>query len=145
MAGYTAKRRSQTAAAYYDYVCTLAEMKPPRHDESQIFSILRSIQAETDCFIASLRRQPADRLGRGGAHREGGPPGRADLGLPLRRERFPPDQAGTQRHHAVPGRHEVGAAEGHQLRRRAAVLRARRHGRGGPHLQPRQGVVLVAR
>ncbi|EWC62965.1 monooxygenase, FAD-binding [Actinokineospora spheciospongiae] len=53
MAGYAAKRRSQTAAAYYDYVCTLAEMKPLRHDELQLFSTLRGNQAETDRFIAT--------------------------------------------------------------------------------------------
>ncbi|MDQ2589173.1 NAD(P)/FAD-dependent oxidoreductase [Saccharothrix yanglingensis] len=53
MAGYAAKRRSQTAAAYYDYVCTLAEMKPLRHDELQLFAILRGNQAEIDRFIAT--------------------------------------------------------------------------------------------
>ncbi|WP_424188167.1 NAD(P)/FAD-dependent oxidoreductase [Actinokineospora sp. G85] len=53
MAGYAAKRRGQNAAAYYDYVCTLAEMKPLRHDEVQLFSILRGNQGEIDRFIAT--------------------------------------------------------------------------------------------
>ena len=51
--GYEARRRSQSAAAYYDYVCTLAEMKPLRHDELQLFTVLRGNQVQTDRFIAT--------------------------------------------------------------------------------------------
>jgi len=50
---YEARRRSQSAAAYYDYVCTLAEMKPLRHDELQLFVSLRGNQEETNRFIAT--------------------------------------------------------------------------------------------
>ncbi|HET8662011.1 MAG TPA: NAD(P)/FAD-dependent oxidoreductase [Micromonosporaceae bacterium] len=53
LAHYAARRRSQNAAAYYDYVCTLAEMKPYRHDELQLFVALRGNQQETDQFIAA--------------------------------------------------------------------------------------------
>lgn len=53
MAGYEGRRRSQNAAAYYDYVCTLAEMRPYRHDELQLFVALRGNQQETDRFIAT--------------------------------------------------------------------------------------------
>lgn len=51
---YHDRRRSQSAAAYYDYVCTLAEMRPPRHDEIQLYMVLRSNQEETDRFIATF-------------------------------------------------------------------------------------------
>ncbi|MBB5873498.1 2-polyprenyl-6-methoxyphenol hydroxylase-like FAD-dependent oxidoreductase [Allocatelliglobosispora scoriae] len=50
---YEARRRSQSAAAYYDYVCTLAEMRPPRHEELRMFLALRDNQAETDRFLAT--------------------------------------------------------------------------------------------
>jgi 2-polyprenyl-6-methoxyphenol hydroxylase-like FAD-dependent oxidoreductase len=50
---YESRRRSQSAAAYYDYVCTLAEMKPLRHDELQLFAVLRGNQEETNRFIAT--------------------------------------------------------------------------------------------
>ncbi|ATB31014.1 NAD(P)/FAD-dependent oxidoreductase [Melittangium boletus] len=50
---YEARRRSQSAAAYYDYVCTLAEMKPLRHDELQLFVSLRGNQEESNRFIAT--------------------------------------------------------------------------------------------
>jgi flavin-dependent dehydrogenase len=50
---YEGRRRSQSAAAYYDYVCTLAEMRPPRHDELQLFVALRDNQDETDRFLAT--------------------------------------------------------------------------------------------
>lgn len=53
MATYEARRRSQNAAAYYDYVCTLAEMRPYRHDELQLFVALRGNQQEIDRFIAT--------------------------------------------------------------------------------------------
>ncbi|MEV0396596.1 NAD(P)/FAD-dependent oxidoreductase [Polymorphospora rubra] len=53
MASYESRRRSQNAAAYYDYVCTLAEMRPYRHDELQLFVALRGNQQETDRFIAT--------------------------------------------------------------------------------------------
>ncbi|MEV7228013.1 NAD(P)/FAD-dependent oxidoreductase [Polymorphospora sp. NPDC051019] len=53
MTGYESRRRSQNAAAYYDYVCTLAEMRPYRHDELQLFVALRGNQQETDRFIAT--------------------------------------------------------------------------------------------
>ena len=33
---YRSRRRSQNAAAYYDYTCTLAEMQTLRHDELQL-------------------------------------------------------------------------------------------------------------
>ena len=50
---YEYRRRSQTAAAYYDFVCTLAEMRPLRHDELQMFAMLRGNQPQTDLFIAA--------------------------------------------------------------------------------------------
>ncbi|WP_224250064.1 NAD(P)/FAD-dependent oxidoreductase [Hyalangium gracile] len=50
---YESRRRSQSAAAYYDYVCTLAEMRPLRHDELQLFVVLRGNQEETNRFIAT--------------------------------------------------------------------------------------------
>ncbi|MBN1204775.1 MAG: NAD(P)/FAD-dependent oxidoreductase [Myxococcaceae bacterium] len=50
---YESRRRSQSAAAYYDYVCTQAEMRPLRHDELQLFVVLRSNQEETNRFIAT--------------------------------------------------------------------------------------------
>lgn len=50
---YESRRRSQAAAAYYDYVCTLAEMRTLRHDELQLFVALRGNQEETDRFIAT--------------------------------------------------------------------------------------------
>lgn len=50
---YESRRRSQSAAAYYDYVCTLAEMRPLRHDELQLFVVLRENQEETNRFIAT--------------------------------------------------------------------------------------------
>ncbi|HEY8943265.1 MAG TPA: NAD(P)/FAD-dependent oxidoreductase [Polyangiaceae bacterium] len=50
---YESRRRSQSSAAYYDYVCTYAEMKPLRHDELLLFVALRSNQRETDRFIAT--------------------------------------------------------------------------------------------
>ncbi|WP_229402393.1 NAD(P)/FAD-dependent oxidoreductase [Micromonospora okii] len=53
MAAYEGRRRSQNAAAYHDYVCTLAEMRPYRHDELQLFVALRGNQEETDRFIAT--------------------------------------------------------------------------------------------
>ncbi|RGC66989.1 2,4-dichlorophenol 6-monooxygenase [Micromonospora sp. MW-13] len=53
MAAYEGRRRSQNAAAYYDYVCTFAEMRPYRHDELQLFVALRGNQEETDRFIAT--------------------------------------------------------------------------------------------
>ncbi|BCJ70127.1 hypothetical protein Prubr_71480 [Polymorphospora rubra] len=53
MESYESRRRSQNAAAYYDYVCTLAEMRPYRHDELQLFVALRGNQQETDRFIAT--------------------------------------------------------------------------------------------
>jgi 2-polyprenyl-6-methoxyphenol hydroxylase-like FAD-dependent oxidoreductase len=53
MAAYEGRRRSQNAAAYYDYVCTLAEMRPYRHDELQLFVALRGNQEEIDRFIAT--------------------------------------------------------------------------------------------
>ncbi|WP_089004092.1 NAD(P)/FAD-dependent oxidoreductase [Micromonospora rifamycinica] len=53
MTGYESRRRSQNAAAYHDYVCTLAEMRPYRHDELQLFVALRGNQQETDRFIAT--------------------------------------------------------------------------------------------
>lgn len=53
LAHYAARRRSQNAAAYYDYVTTLAEMKPYRHDELQLFVALRGNQEEIDRFIAT--------------------------------------------------------------------------------------------
>lgn len=53
MVAYESRRRSQNAAAYYDYVCTLAEMRPYRHDELQLFVALRGNQEETDRFIAT--------------------------------------------------------------------------------------------
>ncbi len=49
---YEARRRSQSAAAYYDYVGTAAEMRPPRHEELRMFLALRDNQAETDRFLA---------------------------------------------------------------------------------------------
>ena len=53
MKNYESRRRSQSAAAYYDYVCTLAEMRTLRHDELQLFVSLRGNQEETDRFIAT--------------------------------------------------------------------------------------------
>ncbi|MGC4789760.1 NAD(P)/FAD-dependent oxidoreductase [Micromonospora sp. DT178] len=53
MTAYGDRRRSQNAAAYHDYVCTLAEMRPYRHDELQLFVALRGNQQETDRFIAT--------------------------------------------------------------------------------------------
>ncbi|MBO4210379.1 NAD(P)/FAD-dependent oxidoreductase [Micromonospora echinofusca] len=53
MTTYETRRRSQNAAAYYDYVCTLAEMRPYRHDELQLFVALRGNQQEIDRFIAT--------------------------------------------------------------------------------------------
>ncbi|TDC44114.1 NAD(P)/FAD-dependent oxidoreductase [Micromonospora sp. KC213] len=53
MASYERRRRGQDAAAYYDYVCTLAEMRPYRHDELQLFVALRGNQQEIDRFIAT--------------------------------------------------------------------------------------------
>ncbi|TDB71567.1 NAD(P)/FAD-dependent oxidoreductase [Micromonospora sp. KC723] len=53
MAWYEGRRRGQDAAAYYDYVCTLAEMRPYRHDELQLFVALRGNQQEIDRFIAT--------------------------------------------------------------------------------------------
>ncbi|WKU03002.1 NAD(P)/FAD-dependent oxidoreductase [Micromonospora sp. HUAS LYJ1] len=53
MSTYEGRRRSQNAAAYHDYVCTLAEMRPYRHDELQLFVALRGNQQETDRFIAT--------------------------------------------------------------------------------------------
>lgn len=53
MAWYEGRRRGQNAAAYYDYVCTLAEMRPYRHDELQLFVALRGNQEEIDRFIAT--------------------------------------------------------------------------------------------
>lgn len=50
---YESRRRSQSAAAYYDYVCTLAEMRPLRHDELQLFVVLRGNQEETNRFLAT--------------------------------------------------------------------------------------------
>ncbi|MGW0335805.1 NAD(P)/FAD-dependent oxidoreductase [Streptomyces sp. NPDC003011] len=50
---YRSRRRSQTAAAYYDYTCTLAEMQTLRHDELQLFVALQSNQDETNRFIAT--------------------------------------------------------------------------------------------
>lgn len=50
---YESRRRSQSAAAYYDYVCTLAEMRPLRHDELQLFVVLRGNPEETHRFIAT--------------------------------------------------------------------------------------------
>lgn len=53
MTTYESRRRSQNAAAYYDYVCTLAEMRPYRHDELQLFVALRGNQQEIDRFVAT--------------------------------------------------------------------------------------------
>lgn len=53
MSWYEARRRGQDSAAYYDYVCTLAEMRPYRHDELQLFVALRGNQEEIDRFIAT--------------------------------------------------------------------------------------------
>ncbi len=53
MKQYESRRRSQSAAAYYDYVCTLAEMRPLRHDELQLFVVLRGNPEETNRFIAT--------------------------------------------------------------------------------------------
>lgn len=53
MKWYEGRRRGQNAAAYYDYVCTLAEMRPYRHDELQLFVALRGNQEEIDRFIAT--------------------------------------------------------------------------------------------
>ena len=53
MKHYESRRRSQSAAAYYDYVCTLAEMRPLRHDELQLFVVLRGNQEETNRCIAT--------------------------------------------------------------------------------------------
>lgn len=50
---YENRRRSQSAAAYYDYVSTAAEMRPLRHDEIQLFVTLRGNQEETDRFLAT--------------------------------------------------------------------------------------------
>ena len=50
---YQSRRRSQTSAAYYDYVCTYAEMKPLRHDELLLHLALRSNQDEADRFVAT--------------------------------------------------------------------------------------------
>ena len=50
---YQNRRRSQAASAYYDYVCTMAEMKPLRHDELLLFVALRANQDEADRFIAT--------------------------------------------------------------------------------------------
>ncbi|MEO8213953.1 MAG: hypothetical protein ABI560_12200, partial [Myxococcales bacterium] len=50
---YESRRRSQSSAAYYDYVCTYAEMKPLRHDELLLLVALRSNQLEADRFIAT--------------------------------------------------------------------------------------------
>lgn len=53
LAHYESRRRSQSAAAYYDHVCTLAEMRPLRHDELQLFALLRGNQPQIDRFIAT--------------------------------------------------------------------------------------------
>lgn len=53
MGKYEGRRRSQSTAAYYDYVCTYAEMKPLRHDELLLQVALRSNQAEADRYIAT--------------------------------------------------------------------------------------------
>jgi menaquinone-9 beta-reductase len=53
MKTFETRRRSQNDAAYYDYVCTLAEMRPYRHDELQLFVALRGNQQEIDRFIAT--------------------------------------------------------------------------------------------
>jgi 2-polyprenyl-6-methoxyphenol hydroxylase-like FAD-dependent oxidoreductase len=53
MGNYENRRRSQSSAAYYDYVCTYAEMKPLRHDELLLQVALRSNQAEADRYIAT--------------------------------------------------------------------------------------------
>lgn len=50
---YESRRRSQSAAAYYDHVCTLAGMRPLRHDELQLFALLRGNQQQIDRFIAT--------------------------------------------------------------------------------------------
>lgn len=50
---YHSRRRSQTAAAYYDYTCTQAEMQTLRHDELQLFVALQSNQDETNRLIAT--------------------------------------------------------------------------------------------
>jgi 2-polyprenyl-6-methoxyphenol hydroxylase-like FAD-dependent oxidoreductase len=50
---YEARRRSQSAAAYYDYVGTLAEMRSPRHDELRLFAALCDNQEATDRFLAT--------------------------------------------------------------------------------------------
>lgn len=50
---YESRRRSQSSAAYYDYVCTYAEMKPLRHDELLLLVALRSNQREADRFLAT--------------------------------------------------------------------------------------------
>lgn len=50
---YEQRRRSQAAAAYYDHVCTLAEMRALRHDELQMIAMLRGNQAQIDLFIAA--------------------------------------------------------------------------------------------
>jgi 2-polyprenyl-6-methoxyphenol hydroxylase-like FAD-dependent oxidoreductase len=50
---YASRRRSQAAAAYYDFVCGLAEMRPLRHDELQLLVALRGNQDATDRFIAT--------------------------------------------------------------------------------------------
>lgn len=50
---YESRRRSQSSAAYYDYVCTYAEMKPLRHDELLLLVALRSNQGEANRFIAT--------------------------------------------------------------------------------------------
>jgi 2-polyprenyl-6-methoxyphenol hydroxylase-like FAD-dependent oxidoreductase len=49
---YERRRRSQSAAAYYDYVSVFAEMRPLCHAELQLFVALRGNQRETDRFIA---------------------------------------------------------------------------------------------
>jgi 2-polyprenyl-6-methoxyphenol hydroxylase-like FAD-dependent oxidoreductase len=50
---YESRRRSQSTAAYYDYVGTYAEMKPLRHDELLLLVALRSNQGEADRLIAT--------------------------------------------------------------------------------------------
>lgn len=49
---YEQRRRSQQSAAYYDYVCTLAEMKPLRHDELLLHMALRSNRQEASRYLA---------------------------------------------------------------------------------------------
>ncbi len=51
---YESRRRGQVASAYYDFVCTLAEMRPPRHDDLSLYVALRSNPQETNRFIATM-------------------------------------------------------------------------------------------